>query len=220
MQKVLFSLLCFAAVGAATPVSVSFVNSGKPAIKDSHDDQVGPYTLKINGSDEAAMCMDDFFETSGSWSADLTPVTASNLGNTYLGNGSYTLHGSSISSEEVYLIEAYLDNEILKPGADRVDIQDAAWTFMDEITGHAEHSKSTTVSNIIADAEANYSSMNASDFEIVSEVDPEHRPEQEFMVATPEPASLGLFGGALLVMGMLRIKARQRRSATAGGSAA
>lgn len=217
MKKVLVSLLCSAAFAAASPVSVSvsLVNAGTPAITDSSNDFVGPYTLKIGNQNVPAMCMDDFYVTSGSWSADLTPVNSSNLGNTYLGNKTYKVDGQSMSSAQIYEVEAYLYSEIVQPHADRVDLQDAAWTFMDDVTGHTAHSNSSVVNTDIQTALANYASLNTSDFEIVSEVDPGRSPEQEFIVATPEPASAGLLGGALLVLGLIGIRAKRARIASA-----
>ena len=210
MKKIFFSLLCSAAFAVASPVHVSLVNPGTPAITDSSRDYVGPYTLSIGGADVAAMCLDDFFKTSGSWNADLTAVNSGNLANTYLGNQSFRVDGTTLSSAQVYKVEAYFFSEIIQPGADRVDLQDAAWTFMDDVAGHFPHSTSTTVNNDIANALENYKSINAAGFDIVSQVAPGCDPEQEFIVATPEPASLGLLGGTLLLLGMMRIRSKRR----------
>jgi hypothetical protein len=215
MKKVLVSLLCSAAFAAASPVSVSYVNPGSPGIVDSSNDYVGPYTLKIGNQNVAAMCMDDFYVTSGSWSADLTQVNSANLSNTYLGNSSYKVNGTWMTSAQIYDVETYLFSEIIQPKADRVDLQDAAWTFMDEVTGHSKHSYSSAVNNDIQNALANYASFNTSDFEIVSEVSPGNHPEQEFIVATPEPASFGLLGAALVALGFVGIRSRRARAAAA-----
>lgn len=212
MKKVLFSLLCSAAFAVASPVSVSIVNSGSPSLKDGSGSLVGPYTLDVNGYMTAAMCVDNFYTTSGSWSADVTSVDSSNLSNTYLGNGDYFVDGKWMSSSQIYKVEAYLDSEINQKNSDRVDLQDAAWTFMDEVTGSriTNDFNWSAVNSDIQNALNNYSSFNAAAYEIVSEVNPGRDPEQEFVVATPEPASLGLLGGALLMLGMLGIRSRRR----------
>jgi hypothetical protein len=212
MKKILFSFLGFAVLAAATPVSVSFVNAGSPPVQDSDSGAlVGPYTLNIGGQNIAAMCVDDFYETSGSWSANVTAVTAGNLASTYLGNHSYTINGIRFSSASIYLDEAYLYSQIVKPGADRVHLQDAAWTLMDYATGHIPHSSGDdAVNNILANLATNVSSFNASGYEILSQVDHGWHAEQEFIYATPEPASYGLLGGALLLLGMTRIWSSQR----------
>ena len=212
MKKILCSLLCSAAIAAASPIAVSYVNPGTPGIVDGNNDYVGPYTLAVAGKNVQAMCMDDFFETSGSWSANLTVVPSGNLANTYLGNKTYTVAGSQFSGSQVYLAEAYLFNEIVQPGADRVHVQDAAWTIMDYITGHTLHSNGDTAVNaIIADVATNSPSFNASNYEILSQVNPGTNAEQEFIVATPEPSTWGLLGGALLLLGVTRIWSKRRK---------
>jgi hypothetical protein len=212
MKKVLFFLICSAAIAAATPVAVSYVNPGVPGIVDSKNDYVGPYTLKVAGQNVPAMCVNDFYNTSGSWSANLTSVTANDLGNTYLGNNTYTVDGYQLSSSEIYQGEAYLYSEILKPGADRLDIQDAAWTVMDYVTGHTPHSNGNqAVNSIIADAVVHAGSFDASGYEILSQVNHGSSAEQEFIVATPEPASIALLGVALLLLGMTRVWSKQQK---------
>ena len=175
---------------------------------------VGPYTLNVSGQNIAAMCVDDFYETSGSWSANVTAVTTGNLTSTYLGNHNYTVNGIQFSSASIYLDEAYLYSQIVKPAADRVDLQDAAWTLMDYATGHTAHSRGDdAVNNILANLAGNVSSFNASGYEILSQVNPGSNAEQEFIFATPEPASYGLLGGALLLLGMTRIWSQRSKRA-------
>lgn len=206
MRKLIYSLLCSAVIAAATPVSVSLVNPGAPAVIESSSNvYVGPYTLNINGTNVAAMCMDDFYETSGSWTANVTMANSGDLSNTYLGNQSYNVDGFQFSSSQIYQAEAYLDSEILGPGADRIHIQDAAWTIMDYVTGHTAHSNNDpTVNSFISDAAANSGSFNDASYSIISQVNPGSNAEQEFMVSTPEPATWSLLGGALLLVTLVR----------------
>lgn len=210
MKRMVLSLLSFAAVAAASPVAVTYVNAGPSNVVDSIGDYVGPYTLNINGTNVAAMCVDDFFYTHGSWSADLTNVTSSNLSETYLGNGLVTIGGEKFSASSIYLAETYLYSQIIRPGADRIDLQDAAWTLMDYATGHNPHSTNQTVNSILSNLPADIASFNASGYEILSEANPGSRPEQEFIYATPEPASVGLMGATLLMLGLIRMKFKRR----------
>jgi hypothetical protein len=207
MRKILFSFLGFAALATATPLSVSFVNAGAPFMLDVDSRAlVGPYTLNTGGQNIAGMCVDDFYETSGTWTANVTDVTADNLANTYLGNHNYTINGTQVSGASIYLDEAYLYSQIVKPGSDRVHLQDAAWTLMDYVTGHTPHSiGDDAVNNILAKLATSASSFNASGYEILTPIDNGSHVEQEFIFATPEPASYGLLGGALVLFGLTRI---------------
>ena len=212
MKKALISLLSFAALAAATPVSVTYVNAGSPSVTDSDHDFVGPYTLNIGGHNVQAMCVDDFYNTSGTWSANVTAVTSNNLSNTYLGNHNFTIDGIQFASSTLYLDEAYLYSQIIKPGADRIHIQDAAWTLMDYATGHWPHTIGDIgVDNVLADLATNISSFDASGYEILSQVNHGFNAEQEFIFATPEPASCGLLGGALLLLGLTRVWSKRSK---------
>ncbi|HEX4770412.1 MAG TPA: hypothetical protein VH351_06250 [Bryobacteraceae bacterium] len=217
MRKILLTFLGFAALAAATPVSVSFLNAGTAFMLDADSRAlVGPYTLNIGGQKIPAMCVDDFYESAGTWSANVTSVTSNNLANSYLGNHNYTLNGIQVSSASIYLDEAYLYSQITKPGADRVDLQDAAWTLMDYVTSQTPHSiGDVAVNKILANLAANVNSFNASEYEIVTPIGNGAHVQQEFIVAMPEPASYGLSGGALLLLGMTRIWSKRSKRANA-----
>ncbi len=212
MKKSILSFLMFGAVLSAAPVSVTFVNPGNPLVV-SNGVYVGPYTLTVNGVTTPAMCVDDFLEVhdGDKWSANETLVNSSNFSNTYLGNGGKTIEGTNYSSSDIYKAEAYLFSLITKPGADRSDIQEAAWAIMDTNTlNNVFNTNDTGVENYVYAAANNYSSFDASGYRIISQAGVQC--EQEFMVASaPEPASFALFGGALLLAGAARFGRRRKQ---------
>lgn len=214
MKKSLFSFLFLGGLLSAAPVHVSYLNPGTPAVA-VNGVYVGPYTLSINGVTTPAMCMDDFLEVGDGdkWTANKTAVTSSNFSGTYLGNGDKMVHGENYTSKQVYTAEAYLFSLITKPGADRADIQEAAWAIMDPGTlTNVINSNNTGVENYLEAAANNFSSFNSTGYSIISQTGGLHNcSKQEFMVAsTPEPGTIGLFGGGVLLAGISRIFRRRK----------
>jgi hypothetical protein len=199
MKQYICSFFLFAALASATTVQLTVVGAGTPALLDSTHNYVGPYQLTMNGQNISAMCMNDYDVAHGSWTANETVVSGTDFSKTYLGNHSYNVLGHQFTSAQIYTDEIYIFSELIRPNADRIDLQDAAWTIMDYATGHTPHSTNQAVTNIIANVEANAGSFNTSGFEILSQVNPGRDPEQEFIVATPEPSTLPLFAGGLLL---------------------
>lgn len=202
MKKVLLSLLCSAAFAAASPVSVSIADNNF----------VGPDTLKIYNQDVPAMSLEPTsWFVSGSWTANITSLTSSNLSNTDLANHNYTIDGHTLSRSGVYQAEAYLFSEMLQPNSDRVDLQSAAWKIMADTDGLGWLIPTNYTANAdIENALAHYNTVNLSDFEIISPTANCFDPE---FIATPEPGSVGLLGGALLALGIFGIRSKRMRAA-------
>ena len=216
MKKSLLSFFLFGALLSAAPVNVTFVDAGNPGVVRSND-YVGPYTLSINGVITPAMCMDDFLEVywGDKWTANVTNAAGPNFKNTYLGNHGETIDGIHISSKDVYSAEAYLFSLLIKPGADRSDIQEAAWAIMDQNTLNSViGDNDRPVETYLLAAVENYKTFNASGFRIISETGRYNSNfKQEFMVASaPEPASMALLGGGLLLAGGARFLRRRRKT--------
>ncbi len=185
----LFSLFLLAgAVLSAAPIGttqVTLVNAGSP-LADDGQYYVGPYTLSMNGSNIAVMCVDVLHESNvgDTWTASLSQVG---------GDISSTYHPLDTAQ---YEMEAYLYSLIIKPGADRVDIQHAAWAITDP--GYAINGAAQAYVTL---AQNNYAGMDFSGYKLVSSIGCER--EQEFLVGTPEPGSLTLLGAGLLLSGFL-----------------
>ncbi len=210
MKKSILSFFLFGALLSAAPVSVSFVDAGNSVVW-GYGFEVGPYTLNVNGQNTPAMCMDDFNETSGSWTANETSVSGSDFSGTYLGNTTLNIAGYTVTSGQIYTAEAYLFSLITTPNADRANIQEAAWAIMDPTTlNRILSGNNTQVEQYLSMAVDNYSSFDASGYQILSQVNPGSHPQQEFITATPEPASFALLGAGLLAAGTFRFARRNK----------
>ena len=204
--KLVLSFLLTGAVLCAAPITsnVSVVNGGTPVETDGNGHDVGPYNLSVNGTTVQALCVDDLDWSQSNWTANVTYLGSGNVSSTY--------HPADLQE---YQEDAWIFSQITKQGADRVNLQDAAWDIMDNsITSVSQIPKAlqgTAIGNDIANAINGYSSMNMSDLEILSGTNPgaNGRP-QEFIVpcATPEPASFALLGAGLLLAGAFRARRR------------
>jgi len=222
MKKSILPFFLFGAILSAAPVSMTLIDAGNP-VKSVNGVDVGPYDLSINGVTVQAMCMDDFLTSnvgsSHRWTANETAVNGSSFSNTYLGMTPNYSNYNNLSDKQVYILEAYLFNQLVQPNADRVDIQQAAWDIMDSTSLWGDRHNST-ISGILTSALANYSSFDTTGYEIVTDVNGNgyNCGNQEFMIhpdpasATPEPATLALMGGGLFAAGALRLFRRTKQA--------
>jgi|KBSMisStaDraftv2_1062788.scaffolds.fasta_scaffold108601_2 hypothetical protein len=186
LKKLAFCFLLAAGLLCASPITttVKLVDAGHPPLSDGHY-YVGPYDLLINGQTVAALCIDfsDDTRTGTSWTAYLSEVG---------GDISDTYHPTF---DVRYQEEAYLYSLITEPGADRIDIQHAAWAITKGYTANS------AARHYIDLAKANYDTLDLAGYEIVSGINWCNH-EQEFLIytgpAVPEPAALGLFGLGLV----------------------
>lgn len=185
-----------AALSAAPITQVKLVNAGSPSVIASSvtidgDTKtgvyIGPYTLQMNGTNYAALCIafNDTSHVNDTWSAYVTQVGSSNLSNTY-----HPTFGQE------YEEDAYIYSQIVKPGSDRTGLQEAAWDIMSYGITNSSYKYLIGDNSYIDAALANYGKMNFSGYEIVS--DTVAGAEQEFLVCAPEPGSLMLLGAGLL----------------------
>lgn len=225
MKKSILSFFLFGAILSAAPVSVTLVDAGNP-VKSVGGVDVGPYDLSINGITVQAMCMDDFLTSkvgsSNKWNANISSVTG-NLSNTYLGESTSSNWigwlPPSYTDKQIYTMEAYLFNELVQPNANRGNIQQAAWDIMDAVSYWGDYHNSDVMA-VLNDALKNYSTFDASGYEIVTDVSGNgyNCGNQEFMIhpdpasATPEPATFALMGGALFAAGAFRFFRRKKEA--------
>ena len=214
MKLAILSLFFFGTLVSATPINVAFLNPGNPGVV-SNGVFVGPYTLSLNGVTTPAMCMDDFLEVynNDTWTVNSTNAASKHLENTYLGNKGASILGYSYTSSQIYTAEAYLFSLITKPGADRIDIQEAAWAIMDPAAmANVFIRNNTGVEAYLTDAQNHYSTFDASGYSIISQTGRySNASKQEFMVASaPEPATFVLLGSGLFAAGAARFLRRRK----------
>ncbi len=204
----LISIFLFAgALLSASPVA-NLVNAGTPLLA-SGNDYVGPYGLTLNGTLYAALCVDDkdWGSLNDPWNVNITSISSGNFSNTY----------NSTKGQE-YMEDAWILSQITQPGADRIDLQHAAWDIMDlgittstQLT--SDVSSTDGAYNFISQALTGYSSLSLSDYEILSDCNTGNGREQEFIICTPEPESVALLGMGLLVAGLGVVRQRRKQLA-------
>lgn len=186
-----------AAGALATPITqVKLINAGSPAVvahsvtidgSTQKNVYIGPHTLSMDGESLAALCIafNDESHINDKWNAYITPVGSSDLSHTY-----HPTFG--VEYEE----EAYLFSQIIKPGADRTGLQEAAWDITSYGITDSSYKYQIGDNSYIDAALANYNKIDLSGYELVS--DTVRHGEQEFLVqVAPEPGSLALFAVAL-----------------------
>ena len=220
MKKIILCLFVFGCILNADTATVGFNNADPWVVVPGTNFLAGPYNLNVNGVLTPAMCMDDFLEVGGPWTANVTNVNGPDFSNTYLGSGPVTIHGYTVPTSLVYQTEAYLFSELIQPSADRANLQLAAWAIMDANTldNVISHNNTTVENDILGAYEAvtnAKSAFNPANYEILSDVNPNTTGRsQEFIVATPEPSTYLLFGSGLLIAGVMRFSRRRKQAVT------
>jgi hypothetical protein len=202
-MKKLFSIFVLAAAAlSATPATtqLTFVNAGSPVVSDGSYD-VGPYTVAINGQNYAALCVDFLHQssTNTTWTAYVNTIS----------DYSKLYHPDNLMG---YMEEAYLYNQIILPGADRTDIQHAAWSITD-----SNYKADSAAQNFVQKAQANFMNVNFAGFEVLSATSGN---QQEFLIwnpscaTAPEPGSFAMLGGGLLFgIGLIRRNRKKKLAA-------
>ncbi len=186
-MKLFLSFLCISWVLAAAPITrVTLVNAGHPLVSDGSY-YVGPYTLALDSRDVSVLCIDfaDRSKVGAQWNAYVSPVAGS-LAHTYHPGGLFA-----------YEEEAYLYTLIAKTGADRVDIQHAAWAILDPT-----YQPNKAAEKWVSQAANNYRSIDPNDFVIVSEAPGQAGVREQELITlalTPEPALMNLLAGLLAI---------------------
>lgn len=214
-MKLLTALFIIGVTLSAAPITapstqVSLVNAGSPSVIASSvtidgttktNVYIGPYTMLINGQDVPALCIAYFDESylNTTWNAYLTPVGSSNLSGTY-----------QPTAGQEYEEAAYIYSQIIQPNSNRTGLQEAAWDIMAYDITNSSYTSQIGDNTYIDAALANYSSMNFSGYDIVS--DTTANAEQEFLIATPEPSTLTLLGAALFLAAGAAIWRRRKQA--------
>lgn len=206
-MKLISVFLLAGALLSASPVA-TLVSAGSPLLA-SNGVYVGPYGLTLDNKLYAALCIDDkdWGSLNAPWDVNVTLISSGNFSNTY-----------NPTKGQEYMEEAWIYSQITKPGADRINLQHAAWDIMDLGITTLAHLNSDVSSSdgayaFISQALTGYASMNFSGYEILSDVNTGKGREQEFIIATPEPESVTLLGIGLLLAGLGTVRQRRKQLA-------
>jgi hypothetical protein len=201
---------------AAGPVSVEFIGSNGQ--KDSSGYLISPYTVTVNGVSETVYC-DDFANTVSNgqmYTANETNMGSGNLSLTRYGSISQTLQTQSgtqtYDAQQLYEMAAWLTTQITSNGSSNGIIQDTMWDLFNPNSNNPNIKPPVppTTAWLFA-AEQNYSSINPSSFEILTNVNATYSGSgqvQEFILSapvaqSPEPASMALLGIGLILLSVL-----------------
>ncbi|HXO87619.1 MAG TPA: PEP-CTERM sorting domain-containing protein [Candidatus Acidoferrales bacterium] len=208
MKLTLRSLFFFAAIALASFAPSAFADStvyfnGSYAFGDNGYG-IPPYGGTLNGQSSQFYCVDFSHDiTAGmSWSAAVTPVTlGGDYSATFLGNSSSpTYAGSNANAGNDYLLFAYILTQMGQTTNQTTQAEDqwAIWSFTD---GGYDPYGSANLAWVLSNAESNLSTFSPAGWEILTPDDGTYG--QEFMINTPEPASVLLLAlglGALFVL--------------------
>jgi hypothetical protein len=194
-------VLGLADMARAGNISVSLVSPGSVT---SHDGSVyvGPYQLLVNGTNLSAVCDDygDEISTGENWTANEVPFTQAGV--------SAALFGGAQNADQLYLEAAYLTSLFnQEPTSDYNDIHFALWGLFNPSALQSSN-YDAGAAGFLSLAESQ--SLSFSEFQNWEILVPASGPNraQEFLVpggpaATPEPASLLLFGAGILGISFL-----------------
>lgn len=185
---------------------------------------IGPYQLSINGATPVdALCVDPIHESSvgNTWTANVSTV-GGDISKTYNAGNTASVLGYSLSSTQGYEIDAILFDLIEGPGnnlADRVTLQEAAWTIFpgnpfDSVTTSNIQNAAYQIALNNGFSANSFGTFDFSRYQILTDV---NGSKQEFLVgsAVPEPISLGLMGFGLIGIAGAGLLRRRKQ----GGSA-
>jgi hypothetical protein len=182
---------------------------------------VSPYSGTMNYGTSSAQTVGLFCDDINNdvnfgqiWTANVTSMASGNFSNTRYGNGSVNSNLGATSALKLYEEGAWLVSQFGSHTSDYVSLQYALWDLMSpgaEPTTYAD-SDGIKVSQWLSWAAADYGQINPSNFEIVTNVGPLcYRGQvQEFIVQTPEPATVILLLIGIGAMFLLALK-RQRQ---------
>lgn len=178
------------AIAHADGTAVNMVFTGVNGVNDGSY-YVSPYLGTMNGNAVTLYCVDfnndvTFGQT---WQANVTQLASDNLSN--------TRYGGVADAQVLYEEAAWLSTQFAaNPQSDWVAIQYAMWDLFDS------NAPSTGAAYWLNLAALNYNPANDGNFEIVTNVGPVALTGQvqEFIVDTPEPATLLQLGVGVLAL--------------------
>jgi hypothetical protein len=180
---------------------------------------VSPYTGTMNYGTSNAQTVGLFCDdinndvTFGQvWTANVTNLGSGNFSNTRYGNGAVNPNLGATNPLKLYEEGAWLVSQFGSHTSDYISLQYALWDLMSPGAEPLNYAAGDgiQVSQWLAWAAANYGQINPGNFEIVTNVGPlsYQGQVQEFIVQTPEPATVVLL---LIGIGAMFLLARKRQ---------
>ncbi len=201
---------------AANTINAKFI--GANGQTDASGELISPYTATLDGVSTTIYC-DDFANSvsyNQTWTANLTNLATGNLSNLRYENISNTLSTSATTSAtyngtQLYEMAAWLTRQFAANGtagySANGDIQDTLWDLFNPNSHNTGVNPPTPSSNKwLYAAEKNYGSIDAASVNILTNTSVAYSGSgqtQEFIVATPEPASILLLGVGLIAIGVV-----------------
>jgi hypothetical protein len=180
---------------------------------------VSPYSGTINYGTSSARTVGLFCDDINNdvwvgeiWNANVTSLNSGNFSNTRYGNGSINPKLGPTNPLNLYEEGAWLVSQFGSHQSDYVSLQYALWDLMSpgaEPTNYAG-TDGIQVSQWLTWASENYGQINPGNFEIITNVGPlSYKGQvQEFIVQTPEPATVVLL---LIGIGAIFLLAPKRQ---------
>jgi hypothetical protein len=209
--------------GAATaqlwagPVSVT-LNSANGQT-DSSGYLISPYNVTVGGTATAAFC-DDFANSDSpgeTWQANETNLASGNLSNTRYGNISQTLTTASgtatYDGQQLYEMAAWLTTQYGSNAVNNGNIQDTIWDLFNPNAGDpSSHPPVPGTNSWLLASEANYSTIDAADFNILTNTPPvtlSGPGQEQELIITPEPSTMLFLGFGLMALALGGRRARR-----------
>jgi hypothetical protein len=186
---------------------------------------VSPYTGTMNYGTSTAQTVGLFCDDINNdvsigqvWTANVTNLVSGNLSNTRYGSSTNPNYSNPAAALILYEQGAWLVSQFGSHTSDYVSLQYALWDLMSpgaEPTNYAG-TDGIKVSQWLTWASTNYGQINPASFEIITNVGPlKYKGQvQEFIVQTPEPATVVLLLIGISAMFLFALK-RQRQQIAA-----
>ena len=196
---ILFCLVLVNATGAmADTLNYSGVPGGDASVNGA---DIGPYLGGLNGISLDLYCADPYHDTgASSWSVNVTNLASGNLSNTLLKN-------QTLYQQIAFLY--FFDGFATQSTAERQAMQAAVWYLASNGASPYGAAFGDSMAYVNAARNAALGNFNFSGVSILTDPGALY---QEFMVMTPEPTTMILFGTGLIGIAGRFVNRKRRRA--------